>query len=345
MMTASYATLARQPHHPSNKRSHLVSKTALTFMSLLAATTAVFWLSLLLGSVHLSAHQVWQGFTGASPLAHTLIFELRLPRVLAAFAVGGLLALAGVLMQVLLRNPLADPFIMGVSGGASVAALLAILLGAGTVVIGAAASVGAFAATVLVFGLAYSSDGWTATRLLLTGVVIASGTSAIVSLLLTLGEDTRLRGMLFWLMGDLSFAGSPCSLLLLLALATVIGLLSARHLNVLARGELQALSVGVPVSVLRAGIFLSSSVLTAATVTAAGTIGFVGLVTPHIARLLVGSDHRRVMPAAVLMGACTVATADLLARTLLSPRQLPVGALTALVGVPLFLLLMRNRSS
>jgi iron complex transport system permease protein len=319
-----------------------VNRTALTFLLLLIAAIAVFWLSLLMGSVELSGQQVWQGLTDSSSLAHTLIVELRLPRVLAAFAVGGLLALAGMLMQVLLRNPLADPFVMGVSGGASVAALLAILLGAGTIAVGTAASAGAFAAVLLVFWLAYSADGWATTRLLLTGVVIASGASAIVSLLLSIGEDARLRGMLFWLMGDLSFAGPPWSLLALLAAATAVGLLAAKHLNVLARGELQALSVGVPVSTLRAGIFLSSSVLTAATVTAAGTIGFVGLVTPHLARLLVGSDHRRVLPAAVLLGACTVATADLLARTLLAPRQLPVGALTALVGVPLFLALVRK---
>jgi len=331
-----------RPPAPNNS-PYLVGKTTLTFVLLLAAAAAIFWLSLLWGSVQLSAQQVWQGLTGTSPLAHTLIVELRLPRALAAFAVGGLLALAGLLMQVLLRNPLADPFVMGVSGGASVAALLAILLGASTLGVGAAASVGAFAATMLVFGLAYSVEGWTATRLLLTGVVIASGAGAIVSLLLAVGADTHLRGMLFWLMGDLSFAGSPWALLLLLAVAASIGLLSAKHLNILARGELQALSVGVSVSALRAGIFLSSSILTAATVTAAGTIGFVGLVTPHIARLLVGSDHRRMLPAAVLLGASTVATADLLARTLLAPRQLPVGALTALVGVPLFLLLMRNR--
>jgi iron complex transport system permease protein len=320
-----------------------VSKPALIFVSLLVAVIAVFWFSLLWGSVQLSAQQVWLGLTGEAPLAHTLIMELRLPRALAALAVGGLLSLAGVLMQVLLRNPLADPFVMGVSGGASVAALLAILLGASTVAVGAAASIGAFLATVLVFGLAYSGEGWAATRLLLMGVVIASGASAIVSLLLAVSADADLRGMLFWLMGDLSFAGAPWALLSLLAAATLVGFASARHLNVLARGELQALSVGVPVSAIRAGIFLSSSVLTAATVTAAGTIGFVGLITPHIARLLVGSDHRRTLPAAVLLGACTVATADLLARTLLAPRQLPVGALTALVGVPLFLMLLRHR--
>ena len=322
-----------------------MTKTVLTFVLLVVAAAALLWLSLLLGSVQLSAQQLWHGLMDTSSFAHTLIVELRLPRVLTAFAVGGLLALAGMLMQVLLRNPLADPFIMGVSGGASVAALLAIFVGAGAATIGAAASAGAFAATVLVFGLAYSNDDWATTRLLLTGVVIASGASAIVSLMLAVGEDTRLRGMLFWLMGDLSFAGSPWALLVLLCVGTVFGLVCAKHLNILARGELQALSVGVPVSLLRACIFLGSSVLTAATVTAAGTIGFVGLVTPHLARLLVGSDHRRVLPVAVLLGACTVATADLLARTLLAPRQLPVGALTAIVGVPLFLFLMRAKKN
>ena len=296
------------------------------------------------GSVSLGMMELWRGILSTViPLAHSLIFELRLPRALTAFAAGGALALAGALMQVLLRNPLADPFVMGVSGGAAVAALSAMLIGLTGFGVDAAATLGALGATLLVFALAHGEGGWTPTRLLLTGVVVAAGASAIVSMLLTLGDETQLRGMLFWLMGDLAFSGSTGS-----AACCCLQPHSrsrfpfARQLNVLARSELQARILGAPVDALRIGIFLASSVLTGASVTTAGTIGFVGLVTPHLARLLLGADHRLMLPASALLGGTLVMIADLCARTLFAPRQLPVGALTALVGVPLFLTLMRR---
>jgi len=301
--------------------------------------------SLLIGSVTLAPSEVWQGLTSAHQgLAHTLLLELRLPRALSGFAIGGLLALAGVLMQVLLRNPLADPYIMGVSGGAAVFALGGMLLGFTGGLIDLSATCGALLTTLLVFTLAHGPGGWTPVRLLLTGIVVAAGASAAVSSLLALGNDSQLRGMLFWLMGDLSFSTRAQPLLWLLVAATLGSLLVARHLNVLARGEVQATTLGVPVQGLRIGIFITSSLLTAASVTVAGTIGFIGLVTPHLARLLLGSDHRRIVPAAVLLGGTMLVLADLLARTAFAPRQLPVGALTALVGVPLFLALVRRGS-
>jgi iron complex transport system permease protein len=245
-------------------------------------------------------------------------------------------------MQVLLRNPLADPYVLGVSGGASVAALSAMLAGLSAFAVQSAAFGGALGATVLVFGLSHGQGGWTPTRLLLTGVVVAAGTGAMVSLLLAAGDPTALRGMVYWLMGDLSWAGSPEWLLLILAAAVPAGILAARPLNVLARGDVQAQLLGVPVAPLRIGLFVCSSLMTAATVTSVGAIGFVGLVVPHLIRLVVGSDHRRVIPAAALAGGVLVTLADLLARTVLAPRQLPVGALTALIGVPLFLALLRR---
>jgi iron complex transport system permease protein len=245
-------------------------------------------------------------------------------------------------MQVLLRNPLADPYVMGVSGGAAVAALSAMLLGLTGWMVDASATLGALATTLLVFVLAHGSGGWTPARLLLTGVVVAAGASAAVSSLLALGDDSRLRGMLFWLMGDLSFSIRARPLLWLLAAGLGLGVLLGRQLNVLAKGDLKAQGLGVPVRALRIGIFVASSFLTAASVTVAGTIGFIGLVTPHLARLLLGSDHRRLIPAAILLGGTLLMLADLLARTAFAPRQLPVGALTALVGVPLFLALMHR---
>ena len=315
----------------------------LVYVALAIAAMGVFGLSLTMGSVDMSPAELLRALFGpGDSLGHAVVFELRLPRALTAFAAGGVLALAGVLMQVLLRNPLADPFVMGVSGGAAVAALGAMLLGLGALAIDIAAAVGALATTVLVFALAHSAYDWSPARLLLTGGVIAAGASAVVSMLLTLGDETQLRGMLFWLMGDLSQSTRSTPLVAVFAIALLLAFPFARHLNVLARGDVQARTVGAHVDALRIGIFVASSVLTAASVTTAGTIGFVGLVTPHLVRLMLGADHRLVLPAAGLLGGTLVMCADLGARVLFAPRQLPVGALTALAGVPLFLLLMRR---
>src|ERR1700726_636869 len=174
----------------------------------------------------------------AGSLVRQVIFELRLPRALNAFSTGGLLALAGVLMQVLLRNPLADPYVLGISGGAAVAALGAMLLGLGGLIIDWAAGAGALGATLLVFALAHARGGWTPQRLLLNGVVVASGFAAVVSLMLALGDETRLRGMLFWLMGDLSFAPFSAAALCMLLILYGLAITSARSLNGMPRGEI-----------------------------------------------------------------------------------------------------------
>lgn len=318
----------------------------LVYVALIVGAAGILALSLSSGSVEVPWHALWRQGANEYSLAHDLIFQLRLPRALTAFASGGLLALAGVLMQVLLRNPLADPYVMGVSGGAAVAALGAMTIGMSGVSIDIAAAAGALLATLIVFGLAHGEGSWSAVRLLLTGVVVAAGSSALVSMLLALGDDVRLRGMLFWLMGDLSVSNRPPALLLgMLIVATAVGIPLARHLNLLARGEIQARILGAPVRALRIGIFIASAILTAAVVTTAGTIGFVGLVTPHLVRMMLGSDHRILIPASALLGGTIVMLADLCARVLFAPRQLPVGALTALAGVPLFLLLMRRNAT
>jgi iron complex transport system permease protein len=321
------------------------SKAVVTLTGLTVIAAGAIVAALASGSVELSAAEVWKGLVGAEDgLPRTLVAELRLPRALSAFAVGGLLAVAGCLMQVLLRNPLADPYILGVSGGAAVCALIALMLGLGGLWVDGGAFAGALGATLLVFALAGGGPGsWTPVRLLLTGVVLAAGFAAAISLMLALGPDSSLRGMLFWLMGDLSFATRPGPRLLLLGVAVAAGILFARHLNVLTRGELQARILGVSVAPLRAGIYLASSLLTAVAVTTAGSIGFVGLVVPHLVRSLTGSDHRTLLPAAALAGGALLVVADTLARSLVAPRQLPVGALTAAVGVPLFLALMRRQ--
>ena len=316
------------------------------FLVLALATATLFGLSLACGSVPLAPGEVLDAFTSGGPsLARDVVFELRLPRALAAFAVGGLLALAGAMLQVLLRNPLADPYVLGVSGGASVAALVAIMIGLPAAGVDALAALGALLACLLVFALAQGPGGWTPTRLLLTGIVVAAGAGSVVSLLLALGDDTRLRGMVFWLLGDLSGTQRWPWLLALLAAATAAGAVLGRHLNVLARGAAQAATVGMEVRRLQAVLFVGSALLTGSAVSAAGAIGFVGLVTPHLARLALGSDNRVVLPAAAILGGALLMAADLAARTLIAPRQLPVGALTALVGVPLFLLLMSRQRS
>ena len=311
------------------------------FAGLIVVVLAAFLAALATGSAEISIAQSIAALRGDAPEhIHSLVIELRLPRAMTAFAVGGLLAVAGVLMQVLLRNPLAEPYILGSSGGAAVAALLAMLAGATSMIVDAAAFGGAMTATLLVFAIAHGTGTWTPARLLLTGVVLAAGFSAMTTLLLALSPEQQLRGMLFWLMGDLSFAYEPARTLWLLAILTMAATMTARHLNVLSRGELQAAIVGLPVKGFRYLIFIATSLATGLAVTTVGVIGFIGLVVPHMIRLLAGSDHRVVVPASALAGGALLVVADTLARTILAPRQLPVGALTAAIGVPLFLLLM-----
>ncbi|MBW7931317.1 MAG: iron ABC transporter permease [Gammaproteobacteria bacterium] len=270
-----------------------------------------------------------------------VVLELRLPRALAAFGTGAALALAGALMQVLLRNPLADPYILGTSGGAAAFTLAAMLAGASGMFVDAAALAGALASTLLVFALARRGQ-WTPERLLLTGVVVAAGWSALVSLLLAVAPERNLRGALFWLMGDFAFADDARACLLIAAAGTIGCFALGRALNVLAAGDQQAALLGLPVRGMRIGIYFLTAILTAAAVTTAGTVGFVGLVVPHLVRLLAGADHRIVVPGAALAGGTLLVLADMVARTVLAPRQLPVGAITALVGVPLFLFLLER---
>ncbi|BAL22959.1 iron ABC transporter permease [Azoarcus sp. KH32C] len=279
-------------------------------------------------------------FGAADGMAADVVRELRLPRAVASFVCGGLLALAGALMQVLLRNPLADPYVLGISGGAAVGALLAMLLGLAPWVVDGGAFAGALAATLLVFGLAHGDGSWTQTRLLLTGVIVAAGCGAAVTLILSLATDTRLQSMLFWLMGDASGASRPWPALLVLLVGLAVVMPFARDLNVLARGEIAAQALGVRVQRLRYLLYLLASLLTAAAVTLVGSVGFVGLIVPHLVRFAFGNDQRLLLPASLLAGGTLLTLADTAARTVIAPAQLPVGVLTALIGVPVFLFLL-----
>jgi iron complex transport system permease protein len=326
-------------------RAPAAGRAVLILVALAGGAGIVFLASLFVGSVALSPSAVLAAIGGhGGSLAHTLVLEIRLPRSLAAFATGGLLGLTGALMQVLLRNPLADPYILGVSGGAAVGALAALLAGLGTAAATGSAFGGALVSTLTVFVLAHGRGSWAPTRLLLTGVVIAAGWGAVVSLLLVLSPNATLRSMLFWLMGDLAYRAAWRVPLAVLAAGLLLALPAARALNVLARGELQARALGVAVRPLTIGLYLGASILTAVAVVEAGTIGFVGLIVPHMVRLMGGSDHRLVLPGAVLGGGALLTLADMLARSVAAPRALPVGVVTAAIGVPLFLyLLLRSR--
>ncbi len=319
---------------------------SLALLILLAITVGVVLLSLASGSADVPLGQVFSSmFSDEQTMTSDVLWQLRWPRAMTAVAVGALLALAGALLQVMLRNPLADPYVLGVSGGASVAALVAIMIGLPAVGVDAMAALGALAASLLVFTLAQGPGGWTPTRLLLTGVVVAAGAGSLVSLMLALSDDSRLRGMVFWLLGDLSRSQRWPWLLGLAGAATAVSVALGRHLNVLSRGEVQAATLGMDVRGFQILLFSITSLLTGVAVSAAGSIGFVGLVTPHLVRTLLGSDNRIVLPASALLGGLLLATADLASRVLIAPRQLPVGALTALVGVPLFLLLLARQKA
>ncbi|MGP1678763.1 MAG: FecCD family ABC transporter permease [Burkholderiales bacterium] len=324
----------------------------LIWLSLAAAALAAFALALASGSMHLPPLELLQALISpGDSVAGEIVIRLRLPRALAAFAVGGLLALAGALMQVLLRNPLADPYILGLSGGAAVGALGAMLAGLGALAVNLGASAGALAAVALVFAFARRDFAHqqlygaldASPRLLLTGVIMAAGWGALITLMLTLAPQARLRGMLFWLMGDLNGVESWAPALLALALALALTYPSARELNVLLRGEALAHALGVRVAPLRRRIYLVASVATALAVTTAGAIGFVGLVVPHALRLALGNDQRVLLPASALAGGTLLLLADTAARSLLAPQQLPVGVITALVGVPAFMFLLTRR--
>ncbi len=277
-----------------------------------------------------------------------IVLNLRLPRALAAFGVGALLALAGALLQVLLRNPLAEPYLMGISGGAAVGALSMLLLGAAIWLVHTAAIVGAALAVLLVLTLARHDfaqgaghDG--SPRLLLTGVIVAAGCGAVVTLILAIAPDQKLRGMLFWLMGDfngvdrwqLPLGGALVLLLLMLP--------EARALNAMARGPLAAQTLGVNVRTQRLRLYAVASLATAIAVTTAGAVGFIGLIVPHAMRLIIGNDQRGLLPVAAVAGGTMLLLADTLARTVVAPVQLPVGVVMAFVGVPSFLYLLLRR--
>jgi iron complex transport system permease protein len=299
--------------------------------------------ALTIGSSTTGPGEVWAVLRGdATSTTREIILGLRLPRLMAAFATGASLSVAGALMQVLVRNPLADPYVLGTSGGAATFALTAMVFGASGALVDLSAFAGAMLSTLVVFVLA-RGQRWDSSRLLLTGIVTASAWGAAVSLILAASPERNLRGALFWLMGDFSYVQAGVAPLAIAAGGTVAAVLLARALNVLSTGDSQAAVLGLAVRRTRIAVYVLGAALTANAVTTAGTVGFVGLVVPHLVRIVGGADNRLVLPASALAGGSLLVLADVVARTMIAPRQLPVGAITAIVGVALFLFLLRHR--
>ncbi|SFB58942.1 iron complex transport system permease protein [Amycolatopsis marina] len=281
---------------------------------------------------------------------YSIIWQVRTPRVLLAVVVGAGLSAIGVVVQAMVRNALADPFILGVSSGASVGASAVVsfglFAGLGVYALSAAAFLGALVASVLVYLAAHSRAGLSPLRLVLTGVALAYGFQAVMSVIVffaPFGEAART--VLFWLLGSLGGAtwGSLPIATLVVLVTVVVLLRRSRSLDVLAMGDETAASLGVDTTALRRSLFLLTAVTTGALVAVSGAIGFVGLVMPHLVRILVGAGHARVLTIAPLAGAILLVWVDLVSRTLVAPRELPLGVITALIGVPVFITLMRRR--
>ena len=293
--------------------------------------------------VSLAAGERWLNpFDAADALDQVILWELRFPRLLTAFAVGGLLALAGAWFQVMLGNPLAEPYVLGVAGSAAVGAVVVLTLFPESAL---GMSFGAFIGSGIGIGAVMFFVRLGPGRLLLAGVVLAAFWSAVIALLLAMLPQGQLGLALGWMLGDLSSSAIPVPLLLgLWVLALACGLLLSTSLDRLLLGETHAAALGVDVGRLRWLLLLAASIATAVAVTAAGTIGFIGLVIPHAMRLLFGSLHRAMIPASAVGGGMLLMLADTGARSAISPAELPVGVITAFIGVPVFLWLLWRRA-
>ncbi|HEX9759630.1 MAG TPA: iron ABC transporter permease [Candidatus Acidoferrales bacterium] len=320
---------------------------------LLVVLLAVVLLSLKLGAVPISitdlVMSLWNTAVHGAPLPseyRLFIFELRLPRILLGILVGASLAVAGAGFQALLRNPLADPYVLGVSSGAALGAILSLVIATrATIATPVAAFAGAGATIAIVYLLGRRNGQIDSYTLLLAGIITASFLSAVIMFLMTTLTGRDLRGMAFWLMGDLSTPLPVEMKWLFIVAAVAVGFIytTAADLNLLLTGEQEAVHLGVDVKRVKLVVYVSASLLTGLAVSVSGAIGYVGLVVPHIVRLLFGSDYRLLIPATAIGGAIAVVVADTLARIVVAPTELPVGAMTAMAGAPLFLYLLRRR--
>lgn len=343
---------------PMTKRSASIESGRATFgrtllicAVLLILLAVIFVCAALLGSQRLPLAGSLCALGGRSDCGLTseqqaILFDLRLPRIMLAGAVGMCLASAGAGYQALLRNPLAEPYLLGVSNGAAVGTMTALVFfGAHEWSRPVMASAGALIATLVVYQLARGRAGATPERLILAGVIVTTFLSSAIVFITTLMDATRIRSFTFWLLGDLS--GTTPKLLAIALAAAIVGVVAlarnARSLNLMMLGERDAFDLGVEVGRVRLTVFIAASLLVGASVAASGSVGYVGLVVPHMVRLSVGSDNRVVIIGSALAGAAFVIVADTVARTIIAPRELPVGAITALIGAPLFIYLLKKR--
>lgn len=352
-------TLIKQDLNPSvvvAVSGYLTKRRAIWVLLALGAALIVCALAALaIGSEHIAISQIFAALTAKltggeftlSREQEVIVFSLRLPRIMLAIGVGAALAMAGAAFQALLRNPLADPYVLGVSGGAALGSILAILLAAEVAIaqplFGFA---GAVMATLIVYALGRRDDD--PARLALAGVVLSTFLSSMIVLVTALANNVKLRQITMWLLGDLSSGSTEGVLVVIIAVLIGVAALmtQSRALNLMMIGERDAFALGVETSRVRWIVHLTASLITGTAVAAGGAIGYVGLVVPHLVRLAVGADNRLVIPASALAGSLLVLLADTAARTMLSPRELPTGAITALVGAPIFIyLLVRSRVS
>lgn len=319
---------------------------AMSFLLLLVMAT-----SLMIGTAEISLSQIMNLFTGALQTedpAGLIIFRIRLPRILLAGLVGFCLSLGGVIFQALLRNPLADPFILGISSGSAFGAIMGIFFGFHFALgVPLMSFAGALMTIYLLMALGTKNAGMESSTILLTGVIINAFFVAIIMFFISTTADTRLHTMLFWLYGDLSQSryGPLIVLAPVVFIASLILYSFARHLNLITAGEESALQLGVEVEMTKRICLLVVSLIIGLIVAFSGLIGFVGLIVPHLGRMAFGSDHRLLIPVASLGGAIFLIAADTLARTVVSPSELPVGVITAFMGAPFFIYLLKKRGS
>ena len=307
-------------------------------MILSVTLVAAILLALFLGSEKLS-------FFDLNESQQTILFDIRLPRVLLGACVGASLAVAGASLQSLLRNPLAEPYLLGVSNGAALGTMLAFVFFANFEFARPVCAIaGASLATIAVYQMAKSRAGMNVERLVLSGVIVTTFLSSIIVLLTSLLDAAKLRSFTFWLLGDLSQATKNGFYLTSVAviIGTIVLTSQARALNLMMIGERDAFDFGVEISRVRLIVFAASSALVGISVAASGSVGYVGLIVPHLIRLSVGSDNRLVVPFSAVAGAIFVVLADTIARVAIAPRELPVGAITALIGAPMFIYLLRK---
>ncbi len=307
---------------------------------------ASIYLSVANGSIIIDSYELFRSVMGrGTPFYDEIIWNIRMPRALSAFVTGALLSISGAITQVLLKNPLADPYILGISGGAGVVSLLLILFGFSGIWLNIGAWAGSLMAILLIFSLIQHKNAWSSEQVLLTGVALASGFSAIMSFILVISDDHATHSMLYWLMGDLSDTHLPFYEGIILFIGLMISFGFSKELNLLKHGTLYAESLGVSTKKIYRKLYLLCALLTSTAVGLAGCIGFVGLIIPHLFRRMISANHRLLLPGAALMGGIFTTLADTLSRILFAPLELPVGMTMAFIGIPLFLfLLQKNRA-